>query len=53
LRFWNNEVYENLSGVLAMIDTTVSADRPPTPDPSPPRAGGGEVHQRAPRKERM
>jgi very-short-patch-repair endonuclease len=53
LRFWNNEIYENLSGVLAMIDTAVSADRPPTPDPSPPRAGGGEVHQRAPRKERM
>jgi very-short-patch-repair endonuclease len=53
LRFWNNEVYENISGVLAMIDTAVSADGRPTPDPSPPRAGGGEVHQRAPRKEHM
>ena len=42
LRFWNNDVIENLSGVLSMIDTAVQADRPPTPDPSPPQAGGGE-----------
>jgi very-short-patch-repair endonuclease len=42
LRFWNNEVCENMSGVLAAIDAAVNADRPPTPDPSPPRAGGGE-----------
>jgi very-short-patch-repair endonuclease len=42
LRFWNNEVLENLSGVLSAIDTAVTADRPPTPDPSPPQAGGGE-----------
>jgi very-short-patch-repair endonuclease len=42
LRFWNNDVFENLSGVLSAIDTAVNADRPPTPDPSPPQAGGGE-----------
>jgi very-short-patch-repair endonuclease len=43
LRFWNNEVLENTSGVLFAIDAAVTADRPPTPDPSPPpSAGGGE-----------
>jgi very-short-patch-repair endonuclease len=42
LRFWNNEVLENISGVLLTIDAAVNADRPPTPDPSPPQAGGGE-----------
>jgi very-short-patch-repair endonuclease len=41
LRFWNNEVLENIDGVLSMIDTAVK-QRPPTPDPSPPQAGGGE-----------
>jgi very-short-patch-repair endonuclease len=42
LRFWNNDVFTNMSGVLSVIDAAVNADRPPTPDPSPPRAGGGE-----------
>jgi very-short-patch-repair endonuclease len=42
LRFWNNDVLQNMSGVLLTIDTVVNADRPPTPDPSPPQAGGGE-----------
>jgi very-short-patch-repair endonuclease len=42
LRFWNNDVIENMSGVLSTIDTAINADRPPTPDPSPPQAGGGE-----------
>jgi very-short-patch-repair endonuclease len=42
LRFWNNEILENTSGVLLAIDTAINADRPPTPDPSPPQAGGGE-----------
>src|SRR5258707_14725048 len=41
LRFWNNEVFGNMSGVLSTIDTAINADRPPTPDPSPPQAGGG------------
>jgi hypothetical protein len=31
-----------MSGVLSAIDTAIAADRPPTPDPSPPQAGGGE-----------
>ncbi len=41
LRFWNHEVRDNLHGV---IETILSAcnDRPPTPSPSPPQAGGGE-----------
>jgi very-short-patch-repair endonuclease len=42
LRFWNNDVLENTPGVLLAIDTAINADRPPTPDPSPPQAGGGE-----------
>jgi very-short-patch-repair endonuclease len=42
LRFWNNEVLKNISGVLSIIDGAVNADGPPTPDPSPPQAGGGE-----------
>jgi len=42
LRFWNNEVFENMHGVLATIDAALQADRPPTPDPSRPQAGGGE-----------
>jgi very-short-patch-repair endonuclease len=42
LRFWNNDVIENMSGVLSTIDTAINADRPPTPDPPPPHAGGGE-----------
>jgi very-short-patch-repair endonuclease len=50
LRFWNNDVLANISGVLATIDAAIHADRPPTPDPSPPQAGGGESRQRAPRR---
>jgi very-short-patch-repair endonuclease len=41
LRFWNNDVLENISGVLSAIDAAVTAERPPTPDPFPPPAGGG------------
>jgi very-short-patch-repair endonuclease len=40
LRFWNNEIFENMPGVLATIDAALPVDRPP--DPSPPQAGGGE-----------
>ncbi|MDB5577652.1 MAG: hypothetical protein JWR80_2828 [Bradyrhizobium sp.] len=51
LRFWNNDVIGNMPGVLSAIDAAVdvvlttsteSAETPPTPDPSPPKAGGGE-----------
>jgi very-short-patch-repair endonuclease len=38
LRFWNNEVFGNIEGVLSEIQRALS----PTPDPSPPQAGGGE-----------
>jgi very-short-patch-repair endonuclease len=36
LRFWNNDVLENIDGVLAEIQSALT----PTPDPSP--QGGGE-----------
>ena len=51
LRFWNNDITENMPGVLSAIDAAIdatrttsseSAETPPTPDPSPPQAGGGE-----------
>ena len=51
LRFWNNDVIGNIPGVLSAIDAAIetalttgteSAETPPTPDPSPPKAGGGE-----------
>jgi very-short-patch-repair endonuclease len=42
LRFWNNDVLENIDGVLTAIDEALTATAPPTPDPSPPQAGGGE-----------
>ncbi|HEY4204996.1 MAG TPA: endonuclease domain-containing protein [Xanthobacteraceae bacterium] len=39
LRFWNNDVLDNIDGV---IETVISAFRmaPPTPDPSPPQERG-------------
>ena len=40
LRFWNNEIRENLDGVMETILAALAA-APPTPDPSPPQAGGG------------
>lgn len=43
LRFWNNDVRENIEGVLSLIcEALESRKSPPTPDPSPPQAGGGE-----------
>jgi very-short-patch-repair endonuclease len=48
LRFWNNEVFNEIEGVMTAIyaELNSSADSaPPTPNPSPPRAsraGGGE-----------
>jgi very-short-patch-repair endonuclease len=46
LRFWNNDVIENIDGVLSEIQSTL----PPTPDPSP--QGGGESRLRKPRRPR-
>ncbi len=40
LRFWNNEVRENLDGVVETILHRLT-EPPPTPSPSPPLAGGG------------
>jgi very-short-patch-repair endonuclease len=42
LRFWNNEVLGNIEGVVEVICNAVGGAGPPTPDPSPPQAGGGE-----------
>ncbi len=44
LRFWNNDVIDNLEGVLIVIQECVRcgvSTKPPTPNPSPPQAGGG------------
>jgi very-short-patch-repair endonuclease len=48
LRFWNNQVLQEIEGVMTVIyEALCEASRvaPPNPDPSPPRAaraGGGE-----------
>jgi very-short-patch-repair endonuclease len=46
LRFWNDEIFQNIDGVLTVILAALEQPSPPTPDPSPPRAtraGGGEA----------
>jgi very-short-patch-repair endonuclease len=35
LRFWNNEVMENIEGVWEMILLAATAERPPHPNPLP------------------
>jgi very-short-patch-repair endonuclease len=46
LRFWNSEVLKNIEGVYEVIQATLhECPLPPTPDPSPPQAGGGEKHR--------
>jgi len=40
LRFWNNDVMQNIDGVLDVIAEAALAPLPPTPDPSPPLRGG-------------
>jgi len=37
LRFWNNEVMENIDGVLEVIQNSIL----PTPTPTPPHKGEG------------
>jgi very-short-patch-repair endonuclease len=44
LRFWNNEVFENLDGVLSEIQSVLT----PTPDPSPQGGGGVAAAQASP-----
>ncbi len=41
LRFWNNEVFENLEGVLETIRTKLDGPKTPPPRPSPPPQKGG------------
>lgn len=43
LRFWNNDVLENLEGVVAEIERVLAS--PPSPDPS--RSAEGERRRRA------
>jgi very-short-patch-repair endonuclease len=49
LRFWNNQVIENIDGVLTVINDAIEESKtPPTPDPSPQFAslmGGGELRR--------
>jgi very-short-patch-repair endonuclease len=40
LRFWNNDVMQNLDGVMSVISEAFENVSPPTPDPSPPLRGG-------------
>jgi hypothetical protein len=44
LRYWNNDVLQNIDGVLE--DILVTLTRTPTPNPSP--QGGGEHTELAP-----
>jgi very-short-patch-repair endonuclease len=39
LRFWNNDVLDNIDGVIETIIDALRAS-PPTPDPSPPQERG-------------
>src|SRR3954468_22693330 len=47
IRFWNNEVLQNIDGVLQEIVRVLALPRlrdvslPPPPPPPPPRGGGG------------
>ena len=40
LRFWNNDVMQNIEGVMHVIAEAFATPLPPTPDPSPPLRGG-------------
>lgn len=40
LRFWNNEVFENIEGVLEVIRQRCLEVASPTPQPPPARGGG-------------
>ena len=42
LRFWNNEIFENIEGVMATIANNISPPASATAEPSPPLAGGIE-----------
>jgi len=43
LRFWNNDVLNDVEAALTAIHAAIKErEVPPTPNPSPPQAGGGE-----------
>jgi hypothetical protein len=44
VRFWNNEVFTNMEGVLQRIHVELverAGQKPPPPPPTPPPRGGG------------
>lgn len=43
LRFWNNEVFENIEGVLEVIRQRCLEGASPTPPPAPSRQGRGSL----------
>ena len=43
LRFWNNDIFENIEGVLEVIRRQCLELSSPTPQP-PPASGGGAKH---------
>lgn len=43
LRFWNNEIFENVEGVVERIRLGCHELASPTPQP-PPAGGGGVIH---------
>ena len=45
LRFWNNDVMQNMDGVLSVISEAIQRASPPTPDPSPPLRGGRGIRR--------
>jgi very-short-patch-repair endonuclease len=49
LRFWNNDVLENIEGVLQQI---LEAAKTPSPPPSPPKTGARESSSPSPREGR-
>jgi len=44
LRFWNNQVFEDIDGVLDVILQMLRISAEPHPHPSPPLEGEGEEH---------
>jgi very-short-patch-repair endonuclease len=40
LRFWNNEVFENIVGILEVIRQRCLEEASPTPQPPPAKGGG-------------
>jgi len=47
LRFWNNDVLTNISGVMQVIEKNLPSPRPSSPSPQPsPARGEGDLKER-------